>query len=79
MKTGPDQTRLVFFGSILDPWFLWFSMFGPVPGWTAGPMDRTDGLKIRLAFFLNFALGGSGTIVPSGTGKPCQLPAQYTD
>ena len=48
-QTGPriseDRTGPVPFGSVLGPRSLWFSVFGPVRGWTGGP-------KIRLIFFI---------------------------
>jgi len=49
------------------------SRVGPADRWT-GPMNRKLG-----QFFIYFAPGGNGTVVPSCTGRPCQLSAQRAD
>ena len=46
-RTGPrtdlDRTGPVLIGPVFGPYFWCFLVFGPVPSWTEGLVDRTDG------------------------------------
>jgi len=51
------------------------SIFGPVPGWTGGPMYRTSGPNLRNYFFIFFGWRWHGRAVWHGQTVPHFCPA----
>jgi len=76
-RTGSDRTGPLRSG--LRSVILMNSVFGPVPGWTGGPVGQTDGPKLRLVFFSRKEVAWSccvaradhATFLPNPKSVPC--------